>query len=241
MDSMDLFAEALWQLYRTGRATMRIEREDGYVSAEDLTWYLTGYRDFLPIEKQVLEFARGRVLDIGCGAGRHALYLQRRGLEVVGIDSSPRMVELARARGVKDARVTNACGRLPFDDGEFDTVILLGNNLGICGTPQRFRRMLRELHRVTLPRGCILGTTRQPSTTNPLHRRYISQLIRGKRAIGQMRFRLVFKGTRGAWFDFLLLAPTDLMQLAMKEGWELAHVFPLENFESGYAAVLEKG
>ncbi len=240
MDSMDLFAQALWRFYRTGRATLRIERDDGYIDTEDVSWYLTGYRDFLPIEKQALKSARGRVLDIGCGAGRHALYFQRRGLEVVGIDTSPRMVELARARGVRDVRVANACGRLPFRDGEFDTVILLGNNLGICGTPPQFRRMLRELHRITSRRGRILGTTRQPSTTNPVHRRYIRRNVEEGRAIGQIRIRLVFDHTRGAWFTLLLLAPTDLMQLAMQEDWELSQVFPRENFEAGYAAVMEK-
>jgi hypothetical protein len=45
---------------------------------------------------------------------------------------------------------------------------------------------------------------------------------------------------RGAWFELLLFSPTDLMQLALKERWEIAQVFPLENFESGYAVVLEK-
>jgi hypothetical protein len=37
-----------------------------------------------------------------------------------------------------------------------------------------------------------------------------------------------------------LLAPTDLMQIAAREKWELTHVFPLENFEQGYSVVMEK-
>ncbi len=240
MHAMDLFADALWKLYQTGRATCKFERDDGYIGHESLSWYLTRYRDFLPIEKEVLKFARGRVLDVGCGAGRHALYLQRRGLEVVGIDASPRIVELARARGVRDVRLADACGRLPFPDGAFDTVILLGNNLGIGGTPPRVQRMLRELHRVTSRRGRVLGSTRQPSTTNPVHRRYLNRNVEKGRAVGQMRLRLVFNRARGPWFDLLLLAPTDLMQLAASEGWKLTQVFPLESLETGYAAVLEK-
>jgi SAM-dependent methyltransferase len=240
MQAMDLFADALWTYYETGRATLGIERDDGYSNREDIAWYLTAYRDFLPSEKQALKFARGRVLDVGCGAGRHALYLQTRGLRVTGIDVSPRAIELAQARGVKDARVASVCGRLPFRAGEFDTILLFGNNLGICGTPAGFRRMLRELYRITSPRGRILATTRQPSTTNPQHRSYLRRNLERGRAIGQLRLRLVQQGRRAPWFELLLLAPTDLMQLAAREKWELASVFPLDSLEEGYAAVMEK-
>ena len=241
MGGNGLFAEALWQYHKTGRAVLRTERDDGYATREDVSWYFTSPREFPSHEKAALKFARGRVLDIGCGAGRHSLYLQKRGLSVTAMDASPQIVELARARGVKDARIANACGKLPFRDGEFDTVILFGNNLGICGTVPRFRRMLRELYRITAPGGRILGTTRMPSTTNSIHRGYLSRNIESGRALGQIRMRLVFKGKRGPWFDLLLLAPTDLMQIAAREGWEMAHVFPLEDFEEGYAVVLEKG
>jgi SAM-dependent methyltransferase len=240
MKPTDLFAEALWKLYETGHATLRFEREDGYRDTEDLDWYLTNYADFPNYEKRALKFARGRVLDIGCGAGRHALVLQRRSLKVTAVDTSPRVIELARTRGVKDARVADACAKLPFRAGEFDTVILFGNNLAICGTPAKFRRMLRELYRVTSRRACILGTTRMPNMTDPVHRRYLTKNVKRGRAVGQIRLRLELEGRRGPWFDLLLLSPTDLLQLAGKEGWQLAHVFAPEGFEQGYSVVMEK-
>ncbi len=240
MAPFDLFADALWQYHKTGRADFRNERDDGYPGREDIAWYFTTHREFPDHEKQALKFARGRVLDIGCGAGRHSLYLQKRGLRVTAIDVSPRIVRLAQVRGVRDARVANACKKLPFRNGEFDTIILFGNNLGICGTAVKFRRMLRELYRVTSPRGRILATTRMPSTTNPAHRRYLRQNVRRGRAIGQIRVRLMFNGKCGAWFELLLLAPTDLMQIAAEAKWELAQVFPIKNFEEGYAVVLDR-
>ena len=223
---MDLFAKALVRFYETGRATLHFERDDGYLDTEDVGWYLTTYTDFPQHERKALKFARGRVLDVGCGAGRHSLYLQRQGLAVTGIDTSPEIVELARVRGVKDVRVADACRKLPFRDGEFDTVILLGNNLGISGTVDRFQRMLRELYRITNLGGRILGTTRLPSTTNPVHRRYLRRNLELGRAIGQIRLRLLFNGKRGAWFDLLLLSPTDLMQIAAREKWEIVATKP---------------
>jgi SAM-dependent methyltransferase len=191
-------------------------------------------------EKRALKFARGKVIDVGCGAGRHSLYLQQRGLRVTAIDVSPDIVLLAQASGVQDARVANIYKGLPFRNGQFDTVLLFGNNLGICGTSQKFQKMLRELHRITSPRGRILATTRQPSTTNSIHRGYLRRNLELGRAIGQVRVRLVLNGERGAWFNLLMFAPMDLMQLAAKENRELAHVFPLESFELGYSVVLEK-
>ncbi len=240
MSPFDLFAEALWQFYRTGNADYWNERDDGYQRREDLGWYFTTYRDFLPIEKSALKFVRGRVLDVGCGAGRHSLYLQRRGLKVTAMDVSPRIVELARKRGVQDARVLDVARRLPFQHGEFDTVIMFGNNLGIVGTVPKFRTMLREFARITSPRGRILATTRMPSTTQPLHRCYLRQNLTRGRAIGQIRLRAWYKGKAGAWFDLLLLAPTDLMQLAAKAGWHITEIFTEGNFEDGYSVVLEK-
>ncbi|MBI5305411.1 MAG: class I SAM-dependent methyltransferase [Chloroflexi bacterium] len=240
MSDQEIFADALWQFYEIGRADLRVERDDGYASIENIAWYFTTHREFLPIEKAALKFARGRVLDAGCGAGRHSLYLQRRGLRVTALDVSPRIVELARVRGVRDARCANLCGKLPLRASEFDTVILFGNNLGICGTVAKFRRMLRELHRVTSPRGRILATTRMPSTTNPWHKRYLERNLGRGRALGQIRLRLMLNGRRGAWFDLLLLAPTDLMPIAAQAGWKIAQVFAEGNFEDGYSVVLEK-
>lgn len=237
---MDLFADALRQFYETGKARLEFERDDGFRDSEDLSWYLSSYRSFPIIEKQALRFVRGRVLDVGCAAGRHALYLQRRGFAVTGIDSSATLVDLARERGVRDVRQVDACRRLPFKGGAFDTVVLFGNNLGICGTLPLFRRMLRELHRVTSADGRILATTATPNASDPAWWSYLANNIAKKRPPGQVRMRLLFNGKKGPWFDLLLFSPTDLLRVASTEGWRATHTFPWETFEKGYSVVLEK-
>jgi SAM-dependent methyltransferase len=63
-----------------------------------------------------------RVLEVGCGMGQFAERLRAElELDLVAVDLSPRMVELARERGV-DARVGDA-QRLPFEDNQFDCVV----------------------------------------------------------------------------------------------------------------------
>ncbi len=237
---MDLFSAAVEKLSEGGDAVLEYERDDGYRDEEDITWYLASYHSFPLVEKQALRFARGRVLDVGCGAGRHSLYLQRRGLPVTAIDRSGKLVRLARKRGVRDAQLADACGRLPFHDGEFDTILLFGNNLGICGSIRAFRRMLRELWRVTSREGHILATSRMPSMGSDADLAYIRKNVERGEPPGLIRLRLLFDGKRGPWFELLLFAPTELMQIACAEGWRVAHLFPWNGFEDGYSAVMEK-
>jgi SAM-dependent methyltransferase len=93
------------------------------------------------LEKTALDLCRGRTLDLGAGAGRHALELQRRGLEVTAVDVLREAVEVMRQRGVVDAR------RGTLDDlaGErFDTVVLLMHGIGLVGTLRGLDHFLRQ-------------------------------------------------------------------------------------------------
>jgi SAM-dependent methyltransferase len=71
-----------------------------------------------------------RVLDVGCNAGLHALEWARRGVEVVGIDSAPVAIDLARQRAARDSRLRFEVSDLADPDldrlGRFDLVTVLG-------------------------------------------------------------------------------------------------------------------
>jgi SAM-dependent methyltransferase len=73
-----------------------------------------------------LELTPGmRVLDVGCGPGRHAHALGRRGLSVVGVDISKRFIELARQEAPPGTEFIRGDARRLEFDGEFDAVISL--------------------------------------------------------------------------------------------------------------------
>jgi SAM-dependent methyltransferase len=77
-----------------------------------------------------------RVLDVGCGPGRHAVALAERGLEVLGVDISERFVELARAAAPPGATFLRADARALSFDGEFDAAISLCQGaFGLTGGP----------------------------------------------------------------------------------------------------------
>lgn len=67
-----------------------------------------------------------RVLDVGCGSGNHLLLFNRMGLDVSGIDASPLMIKQAQARlGNRCILRSGLAEDLPFEDNEFDYVILI--------------------------------------------------------------------------------------------------------------------
>jgi 2-polyprenyl-3-methyl-5-hydroxy-6-metoxy-1,4-benzoquinol methylase len=110
------------------------------------------YRSWSRRERQAINLAKGRVLDIGCGAGRFTLHLQQKGFEVTGIDNSSGAVKVCKLRGVKDVRLMSIDSIGSFRHGSFDTVIMMGNNFGLFGGFQKAKRLLKRLHGITSAR-----------------------------------------------------------------------------------------
>ena len=102
----DAYGAELMAIHRGETDVEIIERDDGYIEAADgRAAYFGDASQWPDSERTALGFLRGRVLDIGAGAGRHAVFAQQHGLRVTAIDNSPLAVRVARLRGVKDARV----------------------------------------------------------------------------------------------------------------------------------------
>ncbi len=100
-----------------------------------------------------------RVLDLGCGTGRAAIALAQAGHQVVGVDLSPSMLEIAR-RKAKDAAIDLLCGNIVelsmLCDKSFDAAICLFSTLGMIAGPDAKRQALSEAFRVLLPGGQLL-------------------------------------------------------------------------------------
>ncbi len=96
--------------------------------------------------------AGARVLDLGCGPGRHAAYLHQAGLEVLGVDVSPTAAAMTRRRGASAVRA-DALGPLPGGGHSWDGVVLLDGNIGIGGDPVLLLCRVRDL---LAPHGRIL-------------------------------------------------------------------------------------
>jgi len=97
-----------------------------------------------------------RVLDVGCGDGTLAVYAAEKGADVVGLDASAAMIEVARAkarqRGAEIGFVLGRAERLPFADGSFDLVFSITTLCFVADAP----RALGEMARVLKPGGSLL-------------------------------------------------------------------------------------
>ena len=188
-----------------------------------------------------MRFVRGRVLDIGCGAGRVALNLQSHGFDVLSVDLSPLAIKVCRLRGVKKAKVlsiTQLTSRL----GEFDTLIMFGNNFGLFANPRRARWLLKRFHALTSPQARILAESKNPyDGAPPAHRKYHRFNRKRGRMPGQIRIRVRCGIACTPWFDYLMVSPSEMRSIVRGTGWRVVRLLDSrDSHGTVYVAVIEK-
>ena len=233
----DAFGHVFLDRYNGIEADFVIERDDGYVDVNYSRPFFTEYNEWPAIERKAMRYVGDRVLDVGCGPGRHAIYLQAKGRDVTGIDISPLAVKVAKARGLKKAQVM-PLSVLSFPAYSFDTILMLGNNFALFGNPRAARRILNRMHRMTTRSARILAETLDPyRTSNSAHLRYHFFNKERGRMPGQTRIRVRYGLYRGGWMDLLFVSKGEMERILEGTGWKIAKV--LEG-KSHYLAVLEK-
>lgn len=229
----DAFGRGLLDQFERGHVRVIVERDDGYVDTESMAWYFDDFRRWHSSERRVLRHVRGRVLDVGAGAGRVALELQRRGHEVVAIDISPLAIDICRKRGVRDARVLPFT-RIESSLGPFDTVTMFGNNFGLFATPRRARWLLRRLRGMTTPDARIIAVSYDPyQTSDPHTLAHDERNQRRGRLAGQIRLRVRYSAYATPWVDYLMVSSSEMEEILAGTGWSLGRVFRDDAFYAG--------
>jgi ubiquinone/menaquinone biosynthesis C-methylase UbiE len=120
----------------------------------------------------------GRLLDLGCGGGAHAVAFAERGWTVTGVDISSAQLELARARGIEVLEVDAAA--LPFEDESFDAVVSIFTHTDV----DDFSAVIREATRALRPGGSLVYFGVHPCFVGPhafVHDREVPELHPGYR------------------------------------------------------------
>ena len=213
-----------------------VERDDGFIRAAPTSGYFAGPSEWAPFERAALDLAQGRVIDLGCGAGRFALALQECGAAVTALDISPGAVMLTRRRGVHDVVLASAqqgvAGR-----GPYDTFLLMGENLGLIGGPGQAGDFLNGLASAASPGARIVGHGADPhQTADPVHVRYRERNHVAGTLAGLMTIRVRHRDLATGWFPYLLCSPAELAGLAAGTPWQLTDVQRVD--EVNYLAVL---
>jgi SAM-dependent methyltransferase len=236
-DWQDAFGHEVYDYYKGKGGYEIIERDDGFFSTGlGPQLYFSRKEDWPELDQKAITYVTGRVLDLGCGAGRHALYLQEKGFDVVGIDNSPRAIEVCRARGLQHAQVLPMT-RITRELGLFDTILMFG--FGLVGNVKRARWFLRRLYGITSETGRIIAHARDPYQTDlPEHLEYHERNRKKGKMPGEARIRVRYKKYVTPWIDFLMVSQ-DEMQLILEDTPWKATSF-IDGQHGNYAAVIEK-
>ncbi|MFV5702978.1 class I SAM-dependent methyltransferase [Flavobacterium sp. XS2P12] len=155
----DLFGKAILD-FQTNNSPEDLITETS-ISEEDemsVEYLFRSYDEMPKLEQKALQLAKGKILDVGCGAGSHSLYLQNeRNFDVHSIDISQNAIEACQLRGLKNAQVQNIL-EMDSDNSKnkFDTILLLMNGTGIFGTLKDTTKFLQKLRSLLNSNGQIL-------------------------------------------------------------------------------------
>ncbi len=233
----DAFGAALLAFLDGGRHAYVVERDDGYIRAGDASVYFAPPGEWPGAEARILDHVRGRVLDVGAGAGRHALELASRGHDVVALDTSPGAAEACRRRGV--AHVFAGSVYELDDAGGFDTLLLAGHNLALLGSPAAAPVFLGRLAELARPGARIVGTARRATgTDDPDHLVYHDRNRAVGRPPGQVTMRVRYLRQASPWFDYWFMDPEELAAVAEPARWRVTHTEPITD-DGSYLAVLD--
>jgi SAM-dependent methyltransferase len=229
----DPMGAAIYDYFRNGSAGTLVVHssmfEDDEIPVEGL---FRNYEDMPELEKLALRMCRGRVMDVGAGAGCHSLALQAMGRETVAVDISQLSVEVMKARGV-DARRINF-----YDDSfteKFDTVLMLMNGTGIIGRLENIDSFFARLRQLLNPDGVVLIDSSDLS--------YLYEEEDGSLMIdladdyyGLVDYQMEYMGVVGESFDWLYLDFETLSYYAAENGFRAELVAEGEHYD--YLAAL---
>ncbi|WP_423146211.1 class I SAM-dependent methyltransferase [Rubrolithibacter danxiaensis] len=214
---MDIFSQALLDFY-SGNTRNKLWLNTSYGEKEEmpLEVFFRNKDEMPPLELLALELCKGKTLDIGAGAGSHALILQNLHFDVTALDQSEGACTIMQKRGLKNV-INNDIYN--YNSEKYDTLLLLMNGIGLCGTISGFRSFLLHAKNLLKPGGQLLFDTSDISylyegTDFPQHTYY-----------GEIAYQYEYKKQQGNWFNWIYIDSEMLTVTAKEEGWNTEMLF----------------
>ncbi len=225
----DLFGKAILD-YQTNNSPEDLITETSISEADEMSvaYLFRDFKDMPKLEQKALQLVKGRVLDVGCGAGSHALYLQEKGFDVTAIDISENAIKACELRGLKNCKVSDV---LNLDTSEkFDTILLLMNGTGIFGKMNQISKFLQKLKSLLNEGGQIL------IDSSDLIYMYDQDEdgayeVPSNGYYGQLTFTIQYKGETEDTFDWLYLDYNTLQNAAIANGLECELILEGKHFD----------
>lgn len=186
--------------------------EDETISVE---YFFRDFEKMPELEQRALNECYGKVLDVGAGAGSHALYLQSKNIEVIAIDISKKSVEVMKSRGVKDARHEDIYS---LKNEKFDTIFLIMNGVGVAGKKDNLENLFNHLKKLLNEGGQIILDS---SDLIYLNEQEDGSVLIDLNAgyYGETEYTLKYKNITGETFDWLFVDFFSLKEIAEENGF----------------------
>lgn len=201
--------KAIAEYHRTGKADrLRVFSPLFEEDEIPLATLFRSYETMPKIERKALDMAKGKVLDVGAGAGCHSLVLQKRGLDVTAIDISPLSVETMRERGVRKVMEQDFFTL----EGNYDTILMLMNGIGIVGTLERMPEFFKQIDKILASEGQLLCDSSDISYV-------FDDDMPDMDYYGEQSFWMQYKDTIGEPFPWLYIDAETLRKVADVNGF----------------------
>ena len=200
-----------------------------------VTYFFRNYNEMPNIEKKALNLCKGKVLDVGCAAGSHSLYLQNKGIHVEAMDISEGAINVVKDRGIQNAFVKNIyeLETKPL----YDTILVLMNGTGICGQLSKLAQFLNHLASLLNKNGQILIDSSDIiyMYENDEGEHWIDA---SKDYYGEVRFQMSYNHQTSESFDWLYVDYNTLQRCAMYNGLDCELIEEGEHYD--YLAKITK-
>ena len=224
----DLFGKAILD-FQTHNSPEDLITETNISEADemDVAYLFRDFKSMPKLEQKALQLAKGKVLDVGCGAGSHGLYLQEKGLDVIAIDISENAAKACQLRGLKNVKVQDV---LDVENDKFDTILLLMNGTGIFRTLSECSKYLQKIKSLLNPNGQIL------IDSSDIIYMYDededgSFLVPANQYYGELVFTVSYKGQTDEPFTWLYMDYNTLQNAAHANGLNCELIMEGKHFD----------
>jgi len=231
----DPFGRAVLDHHRGDRETPLVVRDGATTREHPIEQFYFEPFD-AAADEWLVERLEGPLVDLGAGAGRHALYFQER-FETVAVEASDHLVEVMRERGVEDARRGDMFAlREAFGRDRFRSALAHGTQVGLAGSMQGLRRFLGDLAYVTTPDATVVLDGYDP--TAPAAAELLGYRSDPTPGVAHRVMTFEYDGAVGETLLFRLFGPDRLREAAVGTGWTVTELH--QGGDAHYRAALAK-
>jgi len=214
----DVLGQAIADYYhKTSTGSLWVRNKYGPKEKMPVEIYFRNAGDMPELEWTALQNCRGHILDIGAGAGSHALFLQQTGLNVTALDISRLNAKVMKERGIKNILQHDFFTLKAHK--KYDTLLLLMNGIGLAGTIDGLSIFLQKARRLLRPGGRLIFDSSD-----------IAYLYKGNPPkdgpyYGEVHYQYEYRRMRSEWFNWLFIDRRTLTRIAGKEGWNVTLLY----------------